>query len=121
MVWAILGVLFGLSYIFIPRELGNLFGYAEGPEHIYAYLAALGGCYIAVSVFIFIAARDPMRHINWVRFAILFCALELVTELYSVLRGYVYFSQAAMGVIIWAVFLAAFLIFYPWRAAQAGE
>ena len=119
-VWSILGILFGLGYIFAPRELGDMLGYAEGPAYIAAFLAALGSCYIAVSVFVIIAARDPLRNILWVKFAILFSALGLVTELYSVIREYVYFSQAAMGIILWAVFLVAFLIFYPWRAVREG-
>ena len=122
-VYGILGILFGLAYIFIPQELSEMFGYQqEGPEYMVGYLSAfsvaLGTSFIAICVFLIAAARDPIRHIYWVKFAILFAVLMLVAELYSALRGYVEFSEATMGIVIHAVFAAAFLIFYPWRGAR---
>ena len=120
-VWGIIGILFGLAYIFIPTQLGDIFGYEKGPEHVYAMLASLGGCFIAVSVFIITAARDPLQNISWVKFAILFSLIGLVMELYSVIRGYVDFAQAGMGIILYAIFAAAFLVFYPWRAASRTD
>ena len=119
-VWGIIGILFGLAYIFAPQELGDMFGYEPGPEYVAAILASFGGCFIAVSVFVIAAAQDPLRHISWVKFAILFSVLGLVTELYSVIRGYVDFGQVGMGIILYAVFAAAFLAFYPYRAARGG-
>ena len=76
---------------------------------------------IAPSVFIIAAARDPLRHISWVKFAILASALLLVIDLYSAIQGYVTFSQEIMGIIMQAIFLAAFLAFYPWRAAKVAS
>ncbi len=119
-VWGIIGILFGLAYLLAHTQLGDMFGYEKGPEYVHAMLASLGGCFIAVSVFIIAAARDPLRNISWVKFAILFSVLGLVMELYSVIRGYVDFGQAGMGIILWAVFAAAFLAFYPYRAARGG-
>jgi len=120
-VWGVIGILFGLAWIFAPYELGEMFGYAPGPKYVAAFLASLGGGFIAVSVFVIAAARDPLRNISWVKFAILFSVLGLVTELYSVIREYIDLAQAGMGIIIWAIFVAAFLVFYPWRAARGGE
>jgi len=119
-VYGALGILFGLAYIFAPYELGNMFGYAEGPEYVSAFLASLGVCIIAPCVFLIAAARDPLRHILWVKFAILWAILLAVIELYSFIRGYLDFGQAGMGIILHAVFAAAFLVFYPWRAARGG-
>ena len=120
-VWGIIGVLFGLAYILVPYELGQMMGYEEGPAYIGYMLAGLAGGFISISVFIIIAARDPLRHINWVKFAILYCILGVVLGLYSVIRGYVDFSQAGMGIIIDAVFAVAFLALYPYRAARGGK
>jgi len=119
-VWGVIGILFGLAYIFVPYELGSMLGFEKGPDYIPAFLASLGGCFIAVSVFVIAAARDPLQHISWVKFAILFSVLGLVIELYSVIRGYVDFSQAGMGIILYAIFAVAFLVFYPYRAARVG-
>jgi hypothetical protein len=118
-VRGIIGILFGLSFIFVPRQLGEMFGYtAEGPEYMLSFLATLGALMAASGVFIIAAARDPIKHIWWVKFAILVTALLLVVELYSVIMGYIAFSQATMGVIMQSVFLVALLIFYPWRGAR---
>jgi hypothetical protein len=120
-IWGVLGILFGLAYIFVPYQLGAMLGYEQGPAYIGYMLAGLAGCFISVSVFMIVAARDPLRHINWVKFAILYCTLGVVLGLYSIIRGYVNFGQAGMGIIIDAVFAVAFLALYPWRAARSGE
>jgi len=120
-VWGILGILFGLAYIFIPRGLGTMAGFEEGPAYVKYVLAWLGGGFISVSVFLIIAARDPLRHINWVKLAILWCGLNVVLALVSIMRGYVDFGQAGMGIVLNAVFLAAFLAFYPWRRAARTQ
>ncbi|MFC1912286.1 hypothetical protein ACFLXG_03940 [Chloroflexota bacterium] len=117
-IWGVIGILFGLAYIFTPTQIGEMFGYEKGPAHGYAMLALLGGSFIAVSVFVIMAARDPLRNISWVKFVILYSLVNLVLEIYSVIRGYVDFTQAGVGIILWAIFAAAFLGFYPWRAAS---
>ena len=117
-VWGILGILFGLAFIFIPRQLGDMFGFEHGPASTLYLLGLLGTGMIAPSVFLIAAARDPLRHIYWVKFAILGCLLSLAIALYSLVQGFVNFSQVGMDIIMFAVFAAAFLIFYPWRAAR---
>ncbi len=120
-VWGIIGILYGLAYVFIPNQYGDMFGFEKTPEYVLGLIASLGGCFIAVAVFIIAAARDPLRNISWVKFAILFSVLNLVTESYSVIRGYVDFAQAGMGIILYAIFAAAFLVFYPWRRASGSQ
>ena len=115
-VWGVLHILLGLAFIFVPEELGEMFGYtAEGPEYMLSFLASLGVGMVVPGIFVIVAARDPVKHILWVKFAILAAVLSLVIELYSVIQDYVTFDQAMMGIILPAVFTAAFLIFYPWR------
>jgi hypothetical protein len=117
-VYAAIGILFGLGYIFIPEQLGTMFGYEEGPAYVAAFAATIGVCLISACVFLIIAARDPLRNILWVKYAILFAILSLAAELYSTIRGYIDFSQSGMAIIIHAVFAVAFLALYPWRAAR---
>ena len=116
-VYGVETILLGLAFIFIPRQFGEMMGYpAEWPEYLLFVLAGLGVCLIAPSVFLIAAARDPIRHIYWVKFAILWAILIVVFDLYSVIiQGYVDFGKAGMGIILNAVFLVAFLVFYPWR------
>ena len=119
-VWAVLHIILGLAFIFVPQQLGEMFGYStEGPEYILSFLASLGVGMIAPSVYLIAAARDPLRHIYWVKFDILWIALSLVVELYSEIQGDISFGQVAMDIILFAVFLVAFLVFYPWRRAPS--
>jgi hypothetical protein len=117
-VYGVIGILFGLAYIFVPRQLGAMFGHEQGPEYVAALCASLGACFIAVSVFLIAAARDPLLHIYWVKFAILFAILEAVVEIYSVIMGHLDLGQAATAIVLHAVFAVALLAFYPWRAAS---
>jgi hypothetical protein len=120
-VWGILGILSGLAFIFIPLQLGDMFGFEHGPVSTLYLLGMLGTGMIAPSVFLIAAARDPLRHIYWVKFAILGCLLTLAIALYSLVQGFVSFSQVGMDIIMFAVFAAAFLVFYPWRAARSSK
>ncbi len=120
-VWGIIGILYGLAYILAPNQYGDMFGFEKGPEYVLGLIASLGGCFIAVSVFVIAAARDPLRNISWVKFVILLSILGLVVQLYSVMQGAVDFSQAGVGIIEDAVFAVAFLALYPYRAARGGE
>jgi ABC-type uncharacterized transport system permease subunit len=78
-----------------------------------------GFIYLATGVFLVIAARDPIKNILWVKFAIAFAALLLVNEVYTVVAGYMDFKQVVSGIAIHAVFAIAFLILYPWRPAKS--
>ena len=117
-VYAVIGILFGLAYILIPHQLADMFGYEEGPAHVAAFAVALGISFVAACYFIIIAARDPIKHILWVKYAIVFAILMFTAELYSFIKGYLTLGQAGMGIIMHAVFAVALLIFYPWRAAK---
>jgi hypothetical protein len=54
-----------------------------------------------------------------VKFAILFAVTGVLAGVYSILRGYVDFSQAGMGIIWDSVVTIALLVFYPWRKTSA--
>ncbi len=120
-VYAVIGIVFGLAYIFVPRQLAAMFGH-EAVSALAATLAALlGVSFVSACIFLIIAARDPIKHILWVKFAIVFAILNSAAELYSVIMGYNTLGQAATGIIIHAIIAAALLAFYPWRAARSGE
>jgi len=120
-VYAVIGILFGLAYIFVPRQISAMFGFEEGPASVAVMAAVLGVSWVSACTFLIIAARDPLKHILWVKYAIVFAILSSAAELYSFIRGYMDFSQAGMGIIMHAVFAAALLAFYPWRAARGSE
>jgi len=120
-VWGVIGILFGLAFVFAPEQLGNMLSYEKGPAYIPYFLGALGISYIAGSFFLILAAQDPIRHINWVKYAISWNLLSIVVGLYSISRGFVVFEQAGMGIILDAVFAVIFLILYPWRLGRVSQ
>ena len=119
-VYAVIGILLGLAYIFVPRQIGAMLGHEMGTASVFAMAAVLGVSWISACIFLIIAARDPLKHILWVKYVIVFAILSLAAELYSFILGYMEFSQVVIGIIIHAVFAAAFLAFYPWRVARSG-
>ena len=84
------------------------------------YVASLGVCLIAPSVFLIIAARVPLKHINWVKFAIVWCILGALGGLYAVVRGWVDFGHAGMQIAMDGIFAVIFLALYPYRAAKGS-
>ncbi|MFC1660952.1 hypothetical protein ACFL3S_05790, partial [Gemmatimonadota bacterium] len=81
-----------------------------------AYLLRILGVGLLVpSVFLIAAARDPLRHIRWVKFAIVWSALLAVMGIYSLVQGDVGFAQVGIGVIGDVVVAVALLVAYPWR------
>ncbi|MFC1968988.1 hypothetical protein ACFLVF_00655 [Chloroflexota bacterium] len=119
-VYAIIGILFGLAFVFIPRQLSTMLGYemGVGPASALALAAELGVSFVAACIFLIIASRDPLKHILWVKYAIVFAILMLAAHLYSLILGHIDFSQAGTGLVIHAVFAIALLVFYPWRAVK---
>ena len=120
-VYAAIGILFGLGFIFVPHQLGAMLGHEAWPASVAALAAELGVCFVSACIFLIIAARDPLKHILWVKYAIAFAILMLAAGLYSFIMGYITLGQAGMGIIIHTVFAAALLAFYPWRAARSAE
>jgi glucan phosphoethanolaminetransferase (alkaline phosphatase superfamily) len=119
-VWAVIGIVMGIAFIFFPTQLRDTMGYETGPAYIQYFLALLGVAFIALGAFIIRAAQDPLKHIMWVQFAIAWAVLFVVVEASSIARGLVTFEQAGMALIMDAVFAVLFLVFYPWRAKPSS-
>ncbi len=112
------GTLFGLFYLFFPRQAAAMQGFQADSAYLVATKMALGASLVAVGIFVIIAARDPIKHILWVKFAVVFAILFLAVALYSGFRLFADVSQASVGIIIHGLAAAALLAFYPWRAGN---
>ena len=111
-------ILMGLAFIIAPYQAAGMMGFGEIADLGIYIMPLCGMCLIAPAIWLIIAGRDPLRHITWVKFAVLWSVLMLVGQLYSISQGTVDFSQAGVGIIFDAVFAAAFLAFYPYRAVR---
>jgi hypothetical protein len=126
-VFGVIHILLGLAFILAPNQTATMMGFGEiGEPAVYiaaicVYIAAICGVtFIAASVWLIVIARDPLKHITWVKFAILWPLLGIVVQLYLVVQGVVDFGQARLGIIDDAVFAVVFLAFYPYRAIRSG-
>jgi hypothetical protein len=119
-IYAIIGILFGLAMIIIPDQLRDWFNMEQGPDITYWFITLLATTWIVVGVFFIMAARDVIKNILWVKFAIAHAIIDAVATLYVILRDYADFSQVGIGLIIHVVFAILLLIFYPWKAGQSS-
>jgi hypothetical protein len=119
-IYALIGIIVGLASIFGPSQFYALFGIEELPGSTAAQALLTGFCFVSFGIFLIVAARDPIKHILWVKYAIAFALLMLVGELYSLNVGYVNLTEALAGIIVHAVFAVALLAFYPWSRARIG-
>jgi hypothetical protein len=118
-IWSVVAIIMGLVYIFFPNQLNEMGGY-EGSDLATYVLALLGICYISAGAFVIIAARDPLKHIMWVQFAIAVAFLTVAVAGSSMGRGLVTFSQEGIPLIFNAVFAVLFLALYPYRKVKGS-
>jgi hypothetical protein len=114
-IWAITGILFGLGFILAPEQMDKMVGFEGAPAYVPYFLGLLGVIYVVTSVFVVIAARDPLNNIRWIQMAIAWTVLDALIALYYIIRGNVTFSQAGFVIIFDVIFLIAFLVLYPRR------
>lgn len=93
----------GLSYFFFGQE---------------DVRRVLGASLLAVGAFLVIAARDPIRQIQWVRFAMVFALLFVAVSVYLGLFVRDEFRSVLDGILIHGSFATLLLIFYPWQAVR---
>ncbi len=105
----------GIVLIIAPDRVAELSGFGELAVYVPYIFAILGATFIAAGVWFITTSFDPLQNITGVKLAILWSALLLIVQLYTVTQGYVTFSQTWTEIALTAVFTIAFLFFYPYR------
>ena len=77
-----ISILSGLAHIIVPYQLASMVGFGEIADYVPYLMAMVGICFIAPGVWLIVAGRDPLQHITWVKFAILWSILAVVAGLY---------------------------------------
>jgi len=120
-VWAVIAILVGLAYIFLPDQLSAMGGFEKAPAWADYVLALLGVCFVATGAFVIAAAvQGPLKNIMWVQFSIVMTILIAVVAASAIMRGMVTFSQEGPLLMVNAVFAVVFLALYPWRAKSGN-
>jgi|WetSurMetagenome_2_1015567.scaffolds.fasta_scaffold171800_3 hypothetical protein len=117
-IYAIALVVVGFLNILMPEQQGKLLGFATLSNSGIFLAMMLGAAYAAIGIWTFAAVRSFDKSLTWLKFLITKALLSDVTVLYAVIRGYATFSDTWWVMAIDIVFVALFLIFYPWRSSQ---
>jgi len=111
----------GLVMWIMPNRIYDYVGFKDFPTYMsvatnfVSYMLAVTGAALIAGGFLFIIGSvNPAKNINAVRFAILWSALTLAGQIYSVMKEYVTFGAIWWNLTVTAIFLIAFIIFYPW-------
>ncbi len=106
----------GVLDIVAPESRARQMGLGAAAAHAQLPMTILGATWVAAGLWVIVSARQPLRHINWVRFAITLPLLLLAALVCSWLRGTVAFQQVAADMAFDVLFVGVFLLLYPWRS-----
>jgi hypothetical protein len=109
----------GTLDIALPEARAVGMGLDGCASHAQLPMAILGATWLAAGAWIVAGARDPIRHLDRVKFALAFPIVLLLTLTGAALRGHVAFSQVAIDMGFDALFAVLFFVFYP-RGARAA-
>ena len=111
----------GIVMWIMPDRIYGYIGFQDFPTYMpiatdfVAYmLAVTGAALIAGGFFFIIGSFNPAKNVNAVRFAILWTALALAGQIYALTKHYVTFGDIWLNLVLTAIFLAAFVFFFPW-------
>jgi hypothetical protein len=108
----------GIILLVAPDRITDLYGLGALSDPGNFAMAMTGSAFIAAGVWFAMTFLDTLHNINSVRFAILWASLMFITPLYALWQGYVDGGHIWFGLTLNAIFLAAFLIFYPRHRAS---
>jgi hypothetical protein len=103
----------GFIFLVAPDRIVSLYGLEALNDSMAFLMTIIGSAFVAAGVWFIMTILNPIRNINTIKFAILWCSLFVISPLYGLWQGYVDFNQIWLGMVINAVFVAALLIFYP--------
>jgi hypothetical protein len=98
--------------------ISNFADLGDTGKYIAYILALLGSGFVASGLLFLLAGLNPLQNINAVRFAVLWTGLLLLGQVYAILDKLTTFNDTWYSMLVVAIFLIAFLIFYPWKKNQ---
>ena len=113
---AIISAAEGVLLWFFPSATATQLGISDTASGF--LFASLGAASIAAAFIFVLAGFNPLANLNAVRFAILWCALMILAEIYSLGADYVQWGHIWVMVALNLIFFISLVIFYPWKRSQ---
>ncbi len=109
------GLIMWVAPSYVINTIGFEINLSTDATGFVSYIMAIAGAaLIAGGCLFLIGSFNPMKNVNAVRFAILWSALTLAGQIYSIAKDYVSFGHIWWNLVVTAIFLLAFFIFFPW-------
>ncbi len=103
----------GVLDMVLPVQRAAGMGLGQCAPEAQMPVAILGATWIAAGAWTIAGARDPLRHLEWVRFSLTLAVMLILALSGAVVRGNVEFRAVAVDVGVNALFVALLLAFYP--------
>jgi hypothetical protein len=111
----------GIVMWVMPDKIYGYLGFQNFPTNnmfatgFVGYILAIAGAAFIAGGFLFIfGSVNPLKNLNAVRFAILWSALALAGQIYAIVKDYVTLGNIWWNLLVTALFLLAFVFFFPW-------
>ena len=111
----------GILDIALPVQRAAGLGLDACASQAQLAMAVLGATWLVAGAWTIIGARDPLRHLNWVKFAMTLPAALLLALAGAALRGHVAFRQVAIDIGVNALFVVLFVVFFPREKARGAR
>jgi hypothetical protein len=119
-VIGIVQVFFGLPFVVAPGLFSLALHLPSAPAWTTWFFVMNGARFLAMAYGMFLAARDPIKHVAWINAMIVVQVLDWLGTMYSILTGAITLTQAATASFLPVIFVVALLIRYP-RAPKVAE
>ncbi len=107
--WGVLSIAFGLISMLFPGAIGSL-----GEETTNTFLLGSWGWLTAIlGLGVLFASRDPVRHILWLRIAILSFVIGGTYDIAHVMADTVSFGSVLIDLAAYSIFGMLFVVLYP--------
>lgn len=117
-VIGIVQIFFGAAFTFAPGAFTGMLGLPEAPAWTYWMFGMFGARAFGFAFGMFLAARNPVRHVRWIQAMIGVQAVDWLSTMFYLANGSVTLAQVASASFLPLVFIALLLVFYP-RAETA--
>jgi hypothetical protein len=116
----IVQVFFGLPFVVAPGLYSLVLHLPSAPAWTNWFFVMNGARFIALGYGMFLAARDPRKHVAWIKAMIAVQALDWLGTMYSLVTGAISLPQATDAPYLPVIFIIALLVWYP-RGSRVAE
>jgi hypothetical protein len=114
----IVQVILGLVFIFIPVQFAGLVGLPATPPWALWMFTMFGARALGFAYGMFLAMRDPVQHLAWIRAMIVVQAIDWLGTAYFLLNGSVTLMQVTTAAFLPIIFIVGLVATYPRERAS---